>query len=168
MMVLLKRIDFWLFLLVAVVTAVLAVGRVLGWYSLGFFVGPFRASHWLVILGSAYLAIATPAFSILKRRLQARYDALVKFHAIGNLSAVLLVTLHFTSQVTRSTANYPQLGTGLTLYIVMLFLVVSGFLYRFRVIPRLNIGTIRFLHVGVALSFYILIGMHVLHGIGIL
>jgi hypothetical protein len=165
---LLRKIDFWLSLLIIFVTVVLAIGRVLNWYSLGFFVGPFRASHWLVIIGSTYIAVATPAFSILKKRLQARYEALVKFHVIGNLSAVLLVTLHFISQVTRSAANYPQLGNGLALYIVMLLLVVSGFLYRFRIIPHLNIGTNRFVHVGVALSFYILIGIHVLQGLGVL
>jgi uncharacterized membrane protein len=145
----------------------LSIGRVLNWYSLSFFVGPFRASHWLVIIGSTYIAVATLAFSILKRRFQARYEALAKFHVIGNLSAVLLVTIHFTSQVTRSAANYPQLGTGLALYIVMLLLVVSGFLYRFRLLPRLGIGTNRLLHVGVALSFYILIWIHVLHGLGV-
>ena len=164
---LLKKIEFWLSLLIVLVTASLVVGRVLNWYSLGFFVGPFRASHWLVLIGSAYIAIVTPAFSILKRRFQARYESLVKFHVIGNLSAFLLVTIHFTSQVTRSAANYPQLGTGLALYIVMLLLVASGFLYRFRIITRLNLGTNRFVHVGVALSFYILIGIHVLHGLGI-
>jgi hypothetical protein len=164
---LLRKIDFWLSLLIVLVTVVLAIGRVLNWYSLSFFIGPFRASHWLVIIGSTYIAVATLAFSILKRRFQARYEALAKFHVIGNLSAVLLVTIHFTSQVTRSAANYPQLGTGLALYIAMLLLAVSGFLYRFRLLPRLDIGTNRLLHVGVALSFYILIGIHVLHGLGV-
>ena len=165
---LLKRIDFLLFWFIVLVTVVLAIGRVLGWYSLGFFIGPFRASHWLGIIGSTYIAVATPAFSFLKRRFQARYEALAKFHVIGNLSAVLLVTIHFTSQLTRSASNYPQLGNGLALYIVMLLLVVSGFLYRFRILPRISTNTKRFVHVGVALSFYILIGIHVLHGIGIL
>lgn len=163
---LLRKIDFWLSLLIVLITIVLAIGRVLGWYSLGFFIGPFRASHWLSIIGSTYIAIATPAFSILKNRLQAKYETFVRFHVIGNLSAVLLVTIHFVSQVTRSAA--PRLETGLALYVVMILLVVSGFLYRFRVIPRFNVGTNRLLHVGVALSFYILIGIHVLHGIGIL
>jgi hypothetical protein len=167
-MPLLKRIDFWLSFLIVLVTVFLAVGRVLGWHSLGFLVGPFRTSHWLVIIGSTYIAVATPTFSILKRHFQARYEALVKFHVVGNLSAVLLVTIHFASQVTRSASNYPQLGTGLSLYIVMLLLVISGFLYRFRFIRRFSIGTNRLVHVGVALSFYILIGIHVLHGIGIL
>ena len=96
-----RRIDFLVSLLIVVVTVVLAIGRVLGWYSLGFFVGPYRASHWLVLIGSIYIAVATLAFSILKRRLQSRYEALVRVHVIGNLSAVLLVTLHFASQVTR-------------------------------------------------------------------
>ena len=163
---LLRKFDFWLSLLIILVTVVLAVGRVLDWYSLGFFIGPFRASHWLSIIGSSYIAIATPAFSILKNRLKAKYEALVKFHVLGNLSAVLLVTIHFMSQVTRSAPA--RLETGLALYIAMLLLVASGFLYRFRIIPRFNIGTNRLLHVGVALSFYILIGIHVLHGLGIL
>src|SRR5512143_4017019 len=100
---LLKKIEFWLLLLIILVTVILAVGRVLDWYSLGFFVGPFRASHWLVIVGATYIAIATPAFSILKSRPQAKYETLVRLHVIGNLSAVLLVTIHFVSQVTRST-----------------------------------------------------------------
>jgi len=162
----LRKFDFWLSLLIILVTLVLAVGRVFDWYSLGFFIGPFRASHWLSIIGSSYIAIATPAFSILKNRLKAKYEALVKFHVLGNLSAVLLVTIHFVSQVTRSAPA--RLETGLALYIAMLLLVASGFLYRFRIIPRFNIGTNRLLHVGVALSFYILIGIHVLHGLGIL
>lgn len=163
---LLKKIEFWILLLIILATVILAVGRVLDWYSLGFFVGPFRASHWLVIVGATYIAIATPAFSILKNRLQAKYETLVRLHVIGNLSAVLLVTIHFVSQVTRSAPA--RLETGLALYVVMLLLVVSGFLYRFRIIPRFNVSTNRLLHVGVALSFYILIGIHVLHGLGIL
>jgi hypothetical protein len=61
-----------------------------------------------------------------------------------------------------------RLETGLALYIVMLLLVSSGFLYRFRIIARFNLSTNRFVYVGVALSFYILIGIHVLHGLGIL
>ena len=165
---LLRRIDFWVSVLIVFVTVVLAVGKVLSLYSLGFFVGPYRASHWLVIIGSIYIAVATLVFSILKKRFQTKYEALVGFHVIGNLSAVLLVTIHFMSQVTRSLSNYPQLGTGLALYVVMLLLVVSGFPYRFRFYPRLGLGTIRLLHVGAALSFYILIGIHVLHGVGIL
>jgi hypothetical protein len=167
-MQLLKKIDLGLALVIILLTAFLVVGRVLNWYSLGFFVGPFRASHWLVLIGSAYVAIATPAFSILKKHFQSRYEPLIRFHVFGNLSAFLLVTIHFISQVTRSAASYPRLGTGLALYIVMLLLVTSGFLYRFRIIPRLNLGTNRFVHVGIALSFYILIGIHVLHGLGIL
>lgn len=163
---LLRKTDFWLSLLILIVTVILAVGRALDWYSLGFFIGPFRASHSLVIIGATYIAIATLAFTILKNRLQAKYETLVKFHVIGNLSAVLLVTIHFVSQVTRSTP--PRLETGLALYVVMILLVASGFLYRFRIIPRFNIITNRLLHVGVALSFYILIGIHVLHGLGIL
>ena len=133
-----------------------------------FLVGAFRASHWLGIIGSTYIAIATPAFSLLKRRFGARYEAVVNFHVVGNLTAVLLLTIHFTSQVTRSVTNYPELGTGLALYIVMLFLVASGFPYRFHFLPRFNIGTYRLVHVGMALSFYLLIGIHVLHGLGLL
>jgi len=165
---LLRRVDFGLFLAIVLAAIVLAIVRVLGWYSLGFFVGPFRASHWLSIIGSTYIAIATPAFSIPKRRYLSKYEVLVNFHVIGNLSAVLLVTVHFISQLTRSASNYPQLGTGLALYIVMLLLVGSGFLYRFRVLPRFSVSMNRLVHVSVAMSFYILIGIHALHGVGIL
>ena len=165
---LLKRADFWVSMIIVLITAALAIGKVLKWYSLSFFVGPFRANHWLVLVGATYIIIATPLFSIAKRHFQTKYEDLVKLHFIGNLSAFLLVTIHFASQLTRPVTNYPNLGTGLALYIVMMLLVVSGFFYRFQFVPRLSLNTNRLIHVGIALSFYILIGIHILHGLGIL
>ena len=164
----LKNFELWLLLLIILLTVFFVIGRILNWYSFGFFVGPLRLSHWLVLVGSLYVAFATPAFAISKRRFPKRYDALAGFHTIGNLSAFLLVSIHFTSQVTRPAASYPELGEGLALYIVMLLLVASGFLYRFQIIPRLKPSINRFVHVSVALSFYIIIGIHILHGLGIL
>jgi hypothetical protein len=82
--------------------------------------------------------------------------------------AFLLISIHFTGQINRPAEFYPDLGTGLILYIVILLLVATGFTHRFRLIPRIKSQTRKFVHVGLSFSFYIIRGIHVLHGLGFL
>ena len=112
------------------------------------------------------MAFAVLLFSTFKRRAPLKMKALLRIHVYGNLLAFLLISIHFASQISRPTL--PDLGTGLALYIVMLLLTATGFLQRFRIVPGLKLQSNRFLHVSVAISFYILIGMHILHGVGII
>jgi hypothetical protein len=94
--------------------------------------------------------------------------ALLRIHVYGNLLAFLLISIHFASQIARPAEFFPDLGTGLALYVVMLLLTTTGFLQRFRIMPGLKLQSNRFFHVSVAVSFYILIGIHILHGVGII
>jgi len=163
-----RDLDFWTALMIILVTVSLMVATYLRWFQLNFFVGPFRFPHWLVWIGTFYVAFATPAYYVLKRRYLRRLVAFIKIHMLGNLFAFLLVSIHFAQQMGRPAQFYPDLGTGLALYIVMLMLVGSGFLHRFRIIRRVRPHLNRFLHVSITMSFYLIIIVHILQGLEIL
>jgi len=164
----LKNAEFWAALSIIIVTVCLMVADNLDWVHFGFFVGPFRANHWFVWIGTLYIAIAVPILAVAKRRYLSRYTALFRVHVFGNLLAFLLISLHFAGQIGRPAASYPELGTGLALYIIMMLLVATGFTHRFQLIPSIKPQTRKFVHVGLTFSFYIIIGIHILHGLGIL
>jgi hypothetical protein len=140
----------------------------LSWIHFGYFVGPFRANHWFVWVGSLYIAFAVPMIAMLKQRYRSRFLALFRVHVFGNMLAFLLISIHFTGQINRPAEFYPDLGTGLTLYIIMLLLVATGFTHRFQLIPRIKSQTRKFVHVGLSFSFYMIIGIHILQGLGFL
>ena len=107
-----------------------------------------------------------PIISMLKRRYLSKFVALFRVHVFGNLLAFLLISVHFAGQISRPAEFYPDLGTGLALYIIMLLLVATGFTHRFQLISRIKSQTRKFVHVGLSFSFYIIIGIHILHGLG--
>jgi len=164
----LKSLEFWAALSIIIATVCLMVADNLGWIHFGFFVGPFRANHWFVWIGTLYIAFTVPIISMLKQRYLSKFLALFRVHVFGNLLAFLLISLHFAGQINRPAEFYPDLGTGLALYIIMLLLVATGFTHRFQLIPRIKSQTRKFVHVGLSFSFYIIIGIHILHGLGFL
>ena len=138
-MKLLRSLVFWAALSIIIATVLLIVADNLRWIHFGFFLGPFRANHWFVWIGTLYIAFAVPIVAILKRRLPSRFATFFRIHVFGNLLAFLLVSIHFASQIDRPATAYPQLGTGLALYIIMILLVATGFTDRFQLILRLNL-----------------------------
>ena len=86
----------------------------------------------------------------------------------GNLLSFLIVSLHFAGQVGRPADSYPTFGTGLALYIGMVLSVTTGFALRFRVFKGFSPATNRFVHAGLAFAFYIIIFVHILHGLNII
>lgn len=163
-----RNLEFWASVLIVLATVCLMVADNLHWVHLGFFAGQFRLNHWFVWIGTLYIAFAVPAIAISKRKRPSMYKILVRVHVFGNLLAFLLISLHFAGQIDRPAQFYPQLGTGLALYIVMIFLTATGFSYRFKIIPSLKIQTNRFVHISLAMSFYTIIVIHILHGLGII
>lgn len=167
-MKILRSLEFWAALSIIIATVFLIVADNLRWIHFGFFLGPFRANHWFVWIGTLYIAIVVPILAMLKRRLPSRFKTLFNIHVFGNLLAFLLVSLHFAGQIDRPATTYPQLGTGLALYIIMILLVATGFTHRFQLFPQIKSQTRRFVHVGLTFSFYIIIGIHILHGLNFL
>ena len=167
-MKILRSAEFWTAFSIIIATIFLMVADNLQWIHFGFFVGPYRANHWFVWIGTLYIAFAVPIIAISKRRFPSKFTTLFRTHVFGNLLAFLLISLHFTGQINRPAEFYPDLGTGLALYIIMILLVATGFTHRFQLIPRISSQTRKFVHVGLTFSFYIIIGIHILHGLGFL
>ena len=163
-----KNSEFLLALLIVIVTALLMVAAFMHWINVSFFVGPLRFSHWLAIIGTIYIAIATPAFVLLKRYYPEKYKGLLSYHIFGNLLFFSLISIHFAGQLGRSTAFFPSLGTGLALYIALTLEVISGFAERFPLIKQIDHKTNQFIHASLVMVFYLVIIFHVLITLGIL
>jgi hypothetical protein len=165
-MVNLRNLEFWVALSIIIATIILMFGYNQRWINFGFFVGPFRASHWFVWGGALYIALVVPIIAFLKKLRPAKFMTLFRIHVFGNLMAFLFISIHFAGQLSRSATAYPQLGTGLALYFIMALLVATGFTHRFKLIPQIKSQTRKFIHVGITFSFYIVIWIHILHGLG--
>ena len=164
---LLKGRYFGTVVLILLVNVYLSIGTYLRWFRLGFFVGPFRFTHWLVWAGVLFVAVFTPLYYVLKRRYAKRVKALLGIHVLGNLLSFTFVSFHFASQVGRPPESFPDLGTGIVLYIVMMVMVLTGIFQRFQIAKNLG-RQWRFLHTSVAISFYLVIFVHILQGLQIL
>lgn len=164
-MVFWKNKEFWASLLIIVLAGCLMLLVNLRWIRFTAPIGPFRVMHWFVWIGTLYIAFVVPVIAIFKKRLPNKYITLFRIHVFGNLLAFVLVSLHFASQISRAPTAYPQLGTGLALYIIMILLVATGFAHRFQLLPQIKSQTRKFIHVGLSFSFYIIIGIHILHGL---
>lgn len=155
-------------ILIIIITAILMVTVVFHWLRFGFLVGPYRFSHWLSWIGTLYIIIGVPVVAVIKRRFSKNYPSIFRAHMFGNLLAFLLISLHFASQISRPETSYPSLGTGLVMYILLVLLVSTGIMLRFQLLPKINPVNLRTLHVGFAVTLYLIIFVHILHGIGMI
>lgn len=165
-----KDLTFWFALTIILLSLFLLILIFSGWLNVSFFVGPLRLGHWLGILGTIIIAFFTPTYYILKRRYPKRLKAMLSFHIFGNLFSFMLISVHFAQQMSRPPQFYPDMGTGIVLYIAILMLVSTGFLHRFKLLegreiypPHRN----RFLHLSMTLTFYLVIVFHVLRNLGL-
>jgi len=163
-----KNVDFWSASVIILVTVYLMVATYFRWFQLNFFVGSFRFTHWLGLIGTLFIAFFTPIYYVLKRRHLKRLKAIVRIHVFGNLFSFMLISIHFAQQIGRPPQSFPDIGTGLALYIIMLLLTATGFMNRFQIIRSVRPSLIRSMHVSITMSFYIIIGIHILHGLNIL
>jgi uncharacterized membrane protein YidH (DUF202 family) len=166
-----KDVEFWSASVIVLLTVFLSVATYLRWFRVNFYVGPFFLGHWLGWIGTIFIAFLTPSYYVLKRRYPKRLKSLLRIHMFGNLFSFMLISIHFAQQIGRPSQFYPDLGTGLILYVVVLILVSTGFFHRFRILesrkvypPHRN----RFLHISITLSFYLVIIVHVLRNLRIL
>jgi hypothetical protein len=167
------HIDFLVALLIVIVAGVFSFLTYNHTMGLSFLVGPLRFSHWLSIIGTIGIAVATPSYVIFKRSFLTYYTKITRFHIIGNLIFFTLVALHFSAQMGRSATNFPEIGTGLAMFIAMAAQITLGFTQRFRSQRRLykklfNPKTNQFIHASLVMVFYAVILFHVLHGFNII
>jgi hypothetical protein len=160
-----RKTDFWLIILLLILSIITSWANYSGYLQLHSRVGPFLIHHWFSIIGSLYIALFTPIYYILKRRDPKLTKTLLRLHTYGNVISFGLISIHFSQQISRPPAFYPALQTGLALYPIVVLLVVTGFLMRFRVL-NISSNTLRTFHVGLTTAFYFTIWVHVLHGLG--
>lgn len=162
-----RNVDFWIILLLIILSTMTAVANYAGLLELHVRVGPFFIHHWFSLSGSFYIAIFTPLYYLLKRRTPKATSTLLKLHTYGNVISFGLISIHFAQQISRPAQFYPSLQTGLALYPIVVLLVASGFLMRFRLLS-IPSRSLRFLHVSLTTAFYFTIWVHILHGLGLI
>ena len=173
MMNLLKNKTFLAASALLIITFFIIVFILIDWIDTGFFVGPFRFSHWMVLIGTFFVAIYTPMFYFLKRRYAKRLKCLLNIHVFGFLVSFLFISIHFAGQMGRPQQFYPELGEGIALFVIMVLLVATGFIHRFQIIPK-KAGKYykphfnRYYHVSITTAFYIVIIVHILVNVGII
>lgn len=129
---------------------------------MGFYVGPLLLHHWLGWIGAVYIAIATPLYAILKRRYPAHLKTLLAVHMTGNLIGFLFISMHFTEIIGEQLPLFLTSGTGLIQYIIVVLIVITGLIQRFRLVKGF-LKSWRFIHVSLSLSFYIVLSIHILN-----
>lgn len=129
-------------------------------------IGPYYIHHWLSWIGTVFVAVFTPIYYWMKRKKPASLRNLLRIHIFGNLLSFMFVSIHFTQQISRPAQFFPHLGTGIVLYPTMLLLVTTGFVTRF--LSYRNKSNLLFLHRAITFTFYLVIVVHILHGIEII
>ncbi len=164
-----KRPAFWIALSIIITTAIivsiiyLRIAR-LPFITINILGAVHSLTHWFGYAGIAIILVGTVSHSLLKRTRGRPSGSLLRLHAFGNLIGFLLVSVHFTQQVTRPAANYPELGTGIVLYASTLILVTTGFSTYFVLKPSW-LRYYKFLHPAAAFTLLMVIIMHIIHGI---
>ena len=162
-----RNIYFWLSIVLLVITDILFIGTIFDWFDFGIVIGDYRLNHWLGWLGFLFILIHVPLFVSLKRKYSNRIRFFLGIHVLGNLLAYMGITVHFASQISRPAQFYPDLGTGIALYFFMSTLIVTGFLQRFNLLSNYR-KSWRFLHTSSVFGLFVIIVLHILHGINII
>ncbi|MBE0481252.1 MAG: hypothetical protein IBX68_09765 [Dehalococcoidia bacterium] len=164
-MKLLRNSTFWWGMLIVIAAAGLGAAVYLAWIELDQTLGPFPTQHWLTWTGTGIIAINVPLFYFLRVRIPSAYKGLLRLHVLGNLLGAALITVHFSTMLRWA---FPaDLETGVLLFTAVFISVLSGFILRFG-LTRKGRGGWKFLHGAIALTFYLVVIMHILHGLGVL
>lgn len=159
-----KKTSFWLALFMILITASLMFAVYYDLLQLHVAIEPYYIHHWLSWTWTTFIAVFTPIYYWLKRSKPQSLKTLLPLHTFGNLISFMFISIHFTQQISRPAQFYPDLGTGIVLYASMLLLVGTGFLSRFPIVKNKG-KSLRFIHLSVTVTFYLIILIHILQGL---
>ena len=162
-----RTLEFWLTLILLLVTVIASVAAYIFWYRLTFFVGSYLFIHWLGIIATAFIAVTIPIYYIIKRKRPQNYKKIFKAHTLGNIVAFLLISIHFTQNVARLAGAPQRLGIGFALYLVLSLIVATGIVERYQTNGRL-LRYIKAIHKYTVPILYLVILIHLLEGFNIL
>lgn len=155
---------FWFAVISLILTDVLFLGVIFGYFNFGSVIGSYRLNHWLSWIGFIVIIIHLPIFIIIRRKYSQKIRLALGIHVIANLLSYLIITIHFASQISRPPEFYPDLGTGVAQYIFLIILVTTGFLQRFNILSNYR-KKFLFLHRSSIFALLIIIIFHIIHGI---
>jgi len=162
-----KSSEFWLSLILLLITTIFSVVAYVNWFSLTFFVGSLFFVHWLGLAATIFIVALVPIYYVLKRKSPQNIKTLLKLHVFGNLSSFLLISIHFAQNTGRLSAFSPKLGEGFALFLVLSIIVATGMLERFGAKLKLVKYT-KFVHRYTVALFYFVVIFHVLQGFNII
>jgi hypothetical protein len=162
-----RNSEFWLSLIILVITVITSFVFFFKWYSFIFFVGPYLFSHWFSLIGFILILIFVPIYYVLRRRRPRAIKMLLRIHVFGNLFSFLLISSHFAQHLGRLAAIFPYIGSGIISFLILSIIVATGFLERFQ-IPRKMGKYTRIIHRYMAVLFYLIIFVHMLHGFNVI
>ncbi len=114
-------------------------------------------THLASYIGGFRIAIFTPTYFVLKRRSPRYCKLMLMLHVLSNLIAFALITTHYVHREEVSVF----LGTGTTLYIALISLVVTGIIQRFNILRSFR-RQVRFVHTSMTTAFYLILVIHVI------
>lgn len=117
--------------------------------------------------GAGFVALYTPLFNYLKRRIPKSYKPLIQIHVFGNLLAFVLISIHFAHHFREFAEIIPHPSTGAPLYTDFTLLVITGIVQRYRLMQK-HIKPFRSFHIGLMMAFYLIIVFHTLIGMEII
>jgi hypothetical protein len=153
----LSDLDLWGAVVIILTTIFLTALIIVDRSSFNFSVGSDLFTHWVAWIGGFWIAAVTPVYVVLIHYRPMRIKAWVRIHMFGNLFAFLLISFHFWYWVTFVSF----LGTGFALFIATLTLILTGIFYRFNLV-QIPKKYIRFIHVSMTTSFYLILAIHIL------
>jgi hypothetical protein len=154
-----RYLAIWLSFAAVAIGLALAILSYLGLIPLGYKLGPYWLNHWLGWLPMGFIITYVPVFVILKKGNPKIYQRLVKVHEIGFIVAFMLVSLHIGSQIRR--VFPPEIGTGIAAYVSLFALVVTGIMRKNQILAT-RMTTLRFIHLSMAITFFLVIVLHVI------
>ena len=154
-----RQISKWVAFAALAIGLALAVLSYFGLIPLGYKFGPFWLNHWIGWLAFGFIIIYVPIFIVLKNRNIKIYGKLIRIHQVGFIVAFMLVSMHMGTQVRRVVP--PEIGTGIAAYSSLLVLVVTGIMQRHQMLTA-RIGTLRFVHLSMVVSFFLVIVFHII------
>ena len=160
-------LEFGFVVVLLLATIILSIFSFIFWYELTFFVGYYLFIHWLGLIATLFIVISIPVHFILKRLQSRNYKQILRFHTLGNLSAFMLISIHFTQNVGRLAGSIQRLGMGFFLYLILILIVATGILHYYQ-INKKYLKSIRVIHKYIVIVFYLVMTIHLLQGFNIL
>ncbi|MEJ2241018.1 MAG: hypothetical protein P8Y18_02605 [Candidatus Bathyarchaeota archaeon] len=158
--------EFLLSITLLLITIIFSAIAYTFWLELSFFVGPFFFVHWLGIIAAVFVALLIPTYYVLKRKRSQNRRILLRIHVFGNLVAFLLISIHFAQNFGRLINYFPKIEDGIVLFLVLVILVLTGFLEKFRIGNKVLRYT-KFVHRYIIVVFYTVVIIHMLQGFNI-